>query len=143
MIPTLALQEAVRARLLADPMIVQHVEPARIRMAAVRPEQLPAIHLSPTRTSILGRASGGQIVAEVSQLLHLWAVQDGSGTVEQIAAAAVLALMDAPEAKGFAFDAFDAFDAWDRPVLVWSDQPGLDGAAHGAIALRAVIRRRE
>lgn len=137
MIPTLALQEAVRARLLADPMIAQHVEPARVRMAAIRPEQLPAIHLSPTRTEILGRASGGQIVAEVSQILHVWAVQDGSGTVEQITAATVLALMDAPEAKGF------AFDAWDRPTLVWSEQPGLDGAAHGAISLRAVIRWRE
>lgn len=137
MIPTLALQEAVRAGLLADPVIAQHIEPARIRAASVRPEQLPSIHLSPTRTDILGRASGGQIVAEVSQLLHVWAVQDGSGTVEQIAAAGVLALLDAPEAKGF------AFDTWDKPTLVWSDQPGLDGAAHGAVALRAVIRWRE
>ncbi len=137
MIPTLALQEAVRARLLADPVIAQHVEPARIRMASVRPEHLPAIHLSPTRTNILGRASGGQIVAEVSQLLHVWAVQDGSGTAESIAAAAMLALMDAPQALGF------AFDEWERPTLVWSEQPAFDGAAHGAISLRAVIRWRE
>lgn len=137
MIPTLALQEAVRTRLLTDPLIVQYVEPARIRMAAVRPEQLPAIHLSPTRTNILGRASGGQIVAEVSQILHVWVMQDGSGTAEQIAAAAILALMDAPQTQGF------DFDEWERPTLVWSEQPAFDGAAHGAISLRAVIRWRE
>lgn len=137
MIPTLALQEAIRARLLADPVIAQHIEPARIRMGAIRPEQLPAIHLSPSRTEILGRASAGQIVAEVSQLLHLWAVQDGSGTVEAVAAAAMLALMDAPDTQGF------DFDAWDRPILVWSEQPAFDGAAHGAISLHAVIRWHE
>lgn len=137
MIPTLALSEAIRARLIADPVVARHVDPSRIRMAAIRPDQMPAIHLSPTRSEILGWASGGQIVAQVAQLVHVWAVQDGSGTVEQIAAAAMLALMDAPEANGF------AFDAWHRPALAWTDKPGLDGAAHGAISLRAVIRWHE
>lgn len=137
MIPTLAVQEAIRARLVDDATIALHVEPARIRAASVRPEQLPAIHLSPSRTEILGRASGGQIVAEVSQLLHVWAVQDGSGTAESIAAAALVTLMDAPDAQGF------DFDSWERPALVWSEQPAFDGAAHAAISLRAVIRWHE
>lgn len=138
MIPTLALQEAIRARLLSDPVVAQHVEPPRIRMAAIRPEQLPAIHLSPSRTEILGRASGGQIVAEVAQMVHVWAVQDGSGTAESIAAAAMVALLDAPQAKGL------DFDAWERPRLVWSDQsPAIANCAYGSISLRAVIRWRE
>lgn len=137
MIPTLALQEAIRARLLSDPIIPLHVEPACIRAASVRPQQLPSIHLSGLRTEILGRASGGQIVAETRIMAHLWAVQDGSGTAEAIATAIMMALLDAPPAADF------AFDAWDRPALVWTDQPALDGAAHAAIALRAQIRWRE
>lgn len=137
MIPTLALQEAIRAQFLADEIIPLYIEPARIRAASVRPEQLPAIHLSGLRTEILGRAAGGQIVAEVRAMAHLWAMQDGSGTAEGIAAAMMMALMDAPQANGF------DIDEWERPTLAWTDQPGLDGAAHGAVALRAVIRWRE
>lgn len=138
MIPTLALQEAVRARLLADPVIAQHVDPSRIRMAAIRPEQLPAVHLSPTQTEILGRASAGQIVAEVRAMVHLWAVQDGSGTAENIAASAMVALMDAPQPKGF------DFDSWERPHLVWSDQSAaIANCSHAAISLRAIIRWHE
>lgn len=138
MIPTLATQEAIRARLLADPVIAQHVEPARIRMASIRSEQLPAIHLSPTQTEILGRASGGQIVAEVRAMVHLWALQDGSGIAEDLAASASVALMDAPPANDF------FIDEWDRPHLVWSDQnPAIAHCSQGAISLRAVIRWRE
>lgn len=134
MIPTLAVQEAIRARLLSDQTIPLYIEPAHIRAASVRSDQLPSIHLSGLRTEILGRASGGQIVAEVRAMAHLWAVQDGSCTAEGIAAAMMMALMDPPQAKGF------AFDEWDRPTLVWSTQAEIANAVHGIVGLRTVIR---
>lgn len=138
MIPSLALQGAVRRRLLSDPVISMLVEPNNIRSGDMRPADFPAIVLSPTRTEILGRAAGGQIVAEVQLMLHIWCVNDGSGTGERIAANAFTALLDAPEAEGF------EVDSWERPTLVWVDQAGSVGnASHGAIALRATIRWRE
>lgn len=138
MIPGLSLQGAVRAKLLADQTINMLVPPERIRAGDMRPAEFPAIVLSPTRTEIKGRAAGGQIVAEVALMLHVWAINDGSATGEEIAAAAFVALLDAPEAEGF------EVDSWERPHLTWVDQaPAVSNASHGAISLRATIRWRE
>ncbi|MCT4332627.1 DUF3168 domain-containing protein [Paracoccus sp. YLB-12] len=138
MIPSLALQGAVRQRLLSDPVISLLVAPRNIRAGDMRPTDFPAIVLSPTRTEILGRAAAGQIVAEVQAMLHVWVINDGSETGENIAASAFTALLDAPEAEGF------EIDRWERPSLVWVDQAAsVGGASHGAIALRATIRWRE
>lgn len=139
MIPVDALQAAIRARLLADPVISQHVAAHHVRAGTVRPVQLPAILIAPSRSEILGRASGGQIVAEVSLMLHVWAsTEDEQNVAQQIGAAAFVSMLDAPAASGF------AFDSWERPHMVWSDQSAAIGnAAHGAISLRAVIRWRD
>lgn len=139
MIPVDALQAAIRARLLADPVVSQHVAPHHVRVGTVRPAQLPAIMIAPTRSQILGRASGGQIVAEVSLMLHVWAsTENDQNIAQQIGAAAFIAMLDAPAAAGF------AFDSWERPHMVWSDQSAAIGnAAHGAISLRCVIRWRD
>ena len=139
MIPVDALQTAIRTRLLADPIIGQHVAAQHVRVGTVRPVQLPAILIAPTRSEILGRASGGQIVAEVSLMLHVWASTENDLNVAQdIGAAAFVAMLDAPAATGF------AVDSWERPHMVWSDQSaGIGNAAHGAISLRAVIRWRD
>lgn len=135
MIPALALQGAIRAALIADPTIAVLVPADRIRAGDMRPTDLPALVLTPTRTEILGRAAGGQIVAEVQAIVAIWAINDGSDTGAQIAAAAVMALMDAPEAEGF------TVDHWDRPHLVWADQAAsVANASYGAIKLRATIR---
>lgn len=138
MTPDLALQQAVRAMLIADPVIAQLVAPERIRAGSIRPEHLPAIVLAPARMDILGRTSGGQIAAAIRMTVHVWAVQDGSETGNRIAAAAMVALMDAP--RGDAFQ-IDGIDGWDRPALVWMPDPDPAlSCAHGAIGLRAVLR---
>lgn len=138
MIPSLALQGAVRQRLLSDPVIGLLVEPRNVRSGDMRPTDFPAVIISPTRTEILGRAAAGQIVAEVQLMLHIWCINDGTQTGENIAASAFTALLDAPEAEGF------EVDSWDRPSVVWVDQAAsVGGASHGAIALRATIRWRE
>lgn len=138
MIPTMQFQEAVRARLLADPVIAQHVRPEHIRAGSVRPDQLPAILITPTQTEIRGYAAGGQIVAEVRLMLHSFSASAEIETGMEVAAAAVVALLDAPMATGF------EIDEWERPFLTWADQAAhLADTSHAAIALRAVIRWHE
>lgn len=135
--PSLALQTAVRAALIASPDLVQHVAPERIRAGSIRPERMPAIVLAPARVDLLGRASGGQIVAEVRAMLHIWTVEDGSERAQAVAGAVLAALIDAPPALGV------QIDEWDRPQLAWLPDPDPTRPhAHGAVALRAVLRWR-
>lgn len=135
--PTLALQTLIGDLLAADPRITTHVEPVNIRAGSIRPDNLPAIVLAPARVQLLGRASGGYVVAEVRMMLHLWAVEDGSTLAQAVAGAAMLALMDAPSADGF------AIDDWQRPELAWMRDPAPERTyTHGTIALRAVLRWR-
>ena len=135
--PSLALQTAVGDLLAATPGVVAHVTPARIRAGVIRPEFMPAILLGAGNVAVLGYASGGQIVAEVRMMLHLWAADDGSDVAQEVAGAVLMALMDAPPAEGF------WFDEWDRPALAWVPDPDpAQSHSHAAIKLRAVIRWR-
>lgn len=135
--PSLAVQIAVGNALAAAPGVVAHVPPERIRAGMIRPETMPAIVIGQGNVALRGRASGGQVVAEVGMMLHLWAVENGSDVAQEVAGAMLAALMDAPAAEGF------AFDEWDRPSLAWVSDP--DPArvhTHGALKLRCVIRWR-
>lgn len=136
MIPVDAFQAAVRAALLSNPVIRQHVAPEHIRVGTMRPAQLPSIVISPTRANVLGRAGGGQIVADVRCIVHVLVSNDsGSSVTQDIGAAAFMALMDAPIAQGL------EIDDWERPIITWADQSvSIGNASHGAIALSAIIR---
>lgn len=135
--PGLSLQTAVRAVLIADAAITAQVDPASIRTGSIRQEGLPAIMLAPAKVEILGRASGHQIVASVTMILHLWTVADGSAQAQVIAGAMLSALMDAPAGDGF------QIDAWDRPDCAWLPDPDpAQSRCHAVFALRAVLRWR-
>jgi hypothetical protein len=135
--PTLTLQSLIGDRLAANPTITAHVDPVNIRAGSIRPDNLPAIVLAPARVRVLGRASGGQVVAEVRALLHIWALEDGSTVAQAIASAVLATLMDPPAASGF------SIDDWERPALVWSRDPDPARAmTQGIVALRAVLRWR-
>jgi len=135
--PSLALQTAVRSALIASPAVLEHVAADNIRAGAIRPDNTPAIVLAPARVAVLGRASGGQIVAEVRAMLNIWAVDDGSTVAQAVAGAVLAVLMDAPPADGFSIDEFD------RPELAWMRDPDpARSYTHGAVSLRAVLRWR-
>ncbi len=135
--PTLALQTLIGDTLTAVPKITALIDPLNISTGSIRPADMPAIVMAPARVVFLGHAAGGHAVAEVCMMLHLWAVEDGSTVAQAIAAAAMLALMDAPRPDGF------AIDDWQRPELVWMRDPAPERSyTHGAIALRAVLRWR-
>lgn len=132
------LQRAVRLALIAAPGVAEHIRPERIRAGIARPEDMPVIVMTPAEVHILGRASGGQVVAEASMKLHVWTAADQAAVAQQVTGAAMLALVDAPRADGF------AFDAWDRPIMAWVPDPDPALAcAHAVISLRAVLRWRQ
>lgn len=139
MIPIDSFQAGVRAALLADPVIAQHVDPDHVRVGTLRPAQLPAVVISPTRANVLGRASGGQIVAEVSLLVSVYASNTGEDDADHtLGPSAFTTLMDAPAMHGL------AVDQWERPSITMHDQAAAVGnASQDIISLRAVIRWRD
>ena len=137
MTPDMELQRAVKLALVATPAIAEHITPERIRAGIARPEDAPVIIMAPAQVDILGRASGGQVVAEVSMKLHVWTEAGQADTAQQITSAAMLALMDAPRVDGA------QVDEWERPAMAWVPDP--DPAmsfAHAVIALRCILRWR-
>ncbi|HHW34336.1 MAG TPA: DUF3168 domain-containing protein [Paracoccus solventivorans] len=131
--PDLILLEGVRGALV--PALAGLVEPSHIRAGGVRPDAFPAVILGLPTAEIEGRASGGQLVASLDQLLHIWVRDDDAETGHQIASAIMAALLDAPRALG------GTFDSWDRPRMTWVADPANE-ALHGAVALGCTIRWR-
>ncbi|PAU98964.1 tail completion protein gp17 [Paracoccus salipaludis] len=134
MTPDLAFQTAVRAALV--PALAGLVEPSSIRTGTTRPESFPAVLMSISGIEITGRAAGGQIVAQLDAMLHVWSCDDDAETAQAIGATILRAVLDAPRASEI------AFDAWHRPSLAWVADPARE-ALHGAVSLSAVVRWRE
>ena len=134
MTPDLAFQSAIRAALV--PALEGLVEPSSIRTGTTRPESFPAVLMSMPGIEITGRAAGGQLVAQLDAMLHVWTRDDDAETAQAIGATILRALMDAPRAEGI------SFDAWERPRLAWVSDPARE-ALHGAISLSCVVRWRE
>lgn len=134
MTPDLAFQSAVRGALV--PALAGLVAPSSIRAGTTRPESFPAVLMSMPGIEITGRACGGQIVAQLDQLLHIWIADADAETAQAIGGAVLRALLDAPRAQEI------AFDAWDRPSLAWVADPARE-ALHGAVNLSAVVRWRD
>lgn len=131
--PDAAMQTAIRSKLVTS--LAGLVEPAAIRVGTIRPEVFPAVVLSMPSVEINGRASGGQTVADLDMMLHVWTADTDAETAQTIGAAILRALMDAPSSPEL------RFDGWDRPRLVWVADPKNE-ALHGAVSLSAVARWR-
>src|SRR5688572_16085669 len=93
--PSLALQEAVRARLLSTPTVIALVEPANIRDSGVRQEQFPAVILGDGQTVFEGSYPGRRNVT-VYLDLHIWTGEGGQSAAKSIANDVWTALTDAP-----------------------------------------------
>lgn len=131
--PDLILLEGVRGALV--PALAGLVEPAHIRAGGVRPDAFPAVILGLPGVQVEGRASGGQLVASLDMMLHIWVRDDDAETGHRIGAAMMAALLDAPRALG------GTFDAWDRPRMTWVADP-MNEALHGVVALGCTMRWR-
>src|SRR5690554_4744730 len=133
--PSLALQTAIRATLIASPEVSALVPAAHIRSGSTRPDNLPCIIMANGQTAFLGNAAGSQYVARVFLDLHVWALEDGADTAKAIGFAVMNALKEAPAAGGF------AIDEWHLPAVRWMRDPDPDKAyTHGVFTVECVMR---
>ena len=133
--PSLALQTAVRAALIAAPAVTTFVPADYIRAGSTAPDRMPSIILADSQTQFLGRAASAQFVARVYLDLHIWATEDGADTAKAIGFAVFNALKTAPTGNGFAIDGYET------PVIRWMRDPQPEVSyTHGVMTLEAVIR---
>lgn len=139
--PSLALQSAVRATLIAAPDVLALVPADQVRAGSTRPDRFPTIILADGQTIYLGRAAGGQHVARVTLDANIWAVEDGADTARAIGFAVLNALIAPPDLAVLV--AGSDVDDWTPPRLLWIRDPQPDQAyTHGLLSLEAVIRWR-
>jgi len=82
--PGLALQQAIRARLVATPAVVELVPAEHIRDGSTRPDRFPTVIVGDGQTVLEGYYTGWRNVT-VYLDVHVWAIEAGLETVKGIA----------------------------------------------------------
>ncbi|KAA8606034.1 hypothetical protein AL036_16375 [Salipiger aestuarii] len=133
--PSLELQTAIRAALVAHPEVSALVPADQIRAGSTRPEKLPTIIMASPQMLNLGRTSGGQYLTRVFLTLHIWALEDGADVARQIGSAVIVSLWDAPHSDTVGIDEYA------RPSFSFMRDPDPERAyVHGFGTVEAVIR---
>lgn len=83
--PTLAIQTAIRTRLINTPAVTALVPVTHIRAGSTRPDNTPAIIMSNGSTALHGHDYTAQRVAWVYMDLHIWTLDQGEERAKQIA----------------------------------------------------------
>lgn len=104
--PTLALQTAIRAKLLSTPAVLALVPETNIRAGSTRPDKTPAIIMSDGHTVLDGYCYTSQRTAWVYLDIHVWTLDAGEQAAKEIAFAATQALDTAMTLDGAACDHF-------------------------------------
>ncbi|KUF12406.1 tail completion protein gp17 [Pseudoponticoccus marisrubri] len=135
--PAVSLRTACRAALIATPAVTALVQPDQIRTGSTRPDGLPCVIFATPQLIHLGRAAGGFYASSVALDLHLWALEDGADTAQQIGHAVALALWDQPDAADIQIDEYQ------RPSFAFMRDPDPERAyCHGIGTVEAVCRWR-
>ncbi|MBD9493194.1 DUF3168 domain-containing protein [Ensifer sp. ENS01] len=92
--PTLALQTAIRTRLIgkSEVMALLEDDPTRIRSGSTRPDKTPCIIMSDGNTSLHGHDYTSQRTAWVYLDLHIWTLDAGQDAAKEIAGVVTAAL---------------------------------------------------
>ncbi|NKB83088.1 DUF3168 domain-containing protein [Brucella grignonensis] len=90
--PTLALQTAIRARLIMKPELTALVPANNIRSGATRPDTTPSIIIADGTTSLHGYDYTAQRCAWVNLDLHIWTLDSEQDLVKQITGEVMAAL---------------------------------------------------
>ncbi|KAB0679525.1 tail completion protein gp17 [Aureimonas leprariae] len=98
--PSLELQRAIRARLVATPAVVALVDQAQIRDGFVRPESFPSILIGDGQT-VLERVTYARRHVRTYADLHVFTHGEGLAGAKTVAAAVAGALATAPAIDGF------------------------------------------
>lgn len=135
--PDISFQTAIRAALIADPVVTGFVPVDSIRAGSTRPDNLPCIILANPQTVHLGRTGGGAYLTRVLIDLHIWALEDGADMARQIGGAVGVTLWDAPHADDVGIDEYT------RPSFAYMRDPDPERAyCHGVGTVEGVIRWR-
>ncbi|WP_457586099.1 DUF3168 domain-containing protein [Ensifer canadensis] len=90
--PTLALQTAIRARLLNKSEVTALVPADHIRSGSTRPDKTPCIIMSDGNTALHGHDYTAQRAAWVYLDLHIWTLDAGQDAAKEIAGTVMAAL---------------------------------------------------
>lgn len=132
--PTLALQTAIRSRLIDVPAVTALVDPINIRAGSTRPDKTPCIIMANGTTALHGHDYTAQRAAWVNLDLHVWTLDAGEDAAKAIAFAVSHAL-DKRKVKiedGYC----DHFEVT-RAVYPRDPDPAY---GHGVLSVEALIR---
>lgn len=127
--PSLALQTAIRARLIASPEVMALVDPANVRDGDTRPSAFPSIILGAAQIVVAGHYRTYRNVNCYLDL-HIWG--ETLEATKIVGAAVSKALFGAPEVPGF-----DLTDGLRTERSIYMTDP--EGCGHGVISLRALM----
>ena len=130
--PSLALQAAVRARLVASSALVSLVPAANVRDVNGKPAVFPCIIVGEGQTS-----PGGDIARKRHDAfldLHIWATEGGLVTSKQVAGAVRAALID----TNWNFTGLHVADLHVTSSRFLRDPDGLH--SHAVISLSAIVK---
>lgn len=127
--PSLALQTAVRARLLASPHVMELVEPPNIRDGDTRPSAFPSIIFGTAQVETAGHYCTYRNVT-VYLDLHIWG--ENLEAAKTVGALVGKALFDAPDVPGF-----DLTDGLRTERSIYMTDPS--GSGHGIVSLCALM----
>jgi hypothetical protein len=134
--PTLALQTAIRTRLLDTPAVLSLVPADHIRSGSTRPDKSPTIIMSDGTVELMGQGYTAQRLAWVYLDLHVWDLENGPDAAKAIAFAVSNALDTPPAFEGCECDHF-----WiTRAVYPRDPKPEV---GHGVLSVEALIRWRQ
>lgn len=91
--PTLALQAAIKTRLLSTADVMERVPADSIRDGSTRPDKTPAIIMSDGNTFLHGHDYTAQRMAWAHLDLHIWTLDAGQDAAKEIAGV-VMATLD-------------------------------------------------
>jgi hypothetical protein len=131
--PTLALQTAIRAALLASPAVTNLVPADHIRSGSTRPDKTPRIIMSDGNTALHGHDYASQRTAWVYLDLHIWTLDAGQDAAKQIAGFVTAALNNPLTIEGCDCDHFRVTAS----RFLRDPDPAF---GHGVLSVEALIR---
>lgn len=127
--PSLALQTAIRARLVASPHVIELVKPPDIRDGDTRPDAFPSIILGNAQVETAGHYGAYRNVT-VFLDLHIWGETLEAAKI--VGAAVSKALFGAPAVPGY-----DLTDGLRTERAIYMTDAS--GAGHGVVSFRALM----
>lgn len=131
--PSLALQKAIRARLIASPELMTLVQADHVMDANGRPEIMPAVYIGEGQT-IFRRWD-----ATTHATLHVWFAEPGLVQCKEAVSAIVTALRIDAQANGvLPIDGFTVHDMQATQTRYLRDPHG--SFSHGVVTVAAIVK---